>query len=199
MERLAASARAGEAATVLAWHRRGFRLFWTWVLTALRSPWQNAYVECLIGSIRREWLDHVIVTSGVGLAARTRGRRRVLHEHEDAPDSRQGRTGATTRHEASVGRIVEIPLVNGLPHRHDRLATLPLVRRFLFLYPPCPANSIGMPEPGLTRSATLPDATKRSGLTSGMSTHSRWRESSFRQAPVRTMREPNHDATLWVG
>jgi transposase InsO family protein len=31
------------------------------VLTAARSPWQNPYVERLIGSIRRECLDHVIV------------------------------------------------------------------------------------------------------------------------------------------
>jgi len=31
------------------------------VLAAPRSPWQNPYVERLIGSIRRECLDHVIV------------------------------------------------------------------------------------------------------------------------------------------
>src|SRR6267154_2427474 len=31
------------------------------VVTAPRSPWQNAYVERIIGSIRRECLDHVIV------------------------------------------------------------------------------------------------------------------------------------------
>jgi putative transposase len=31
------------------------------VVTASRSPWQNAYVERIIGSIRRECLDHVIV------------------------------------------------------------------------------------------------------------------------------------------
>jgi transposase InsO family protein len=31
------------------------------VLTAPRSPWQNAYVERFIGSVRRECLDHVIV------------------------------------------------------------------------------------------------------------------------------------------
>ena len=30
------------------------------VVTAPRSPWQNAYVERVIGSIRRECLDHVI-------------------------------------------------------------------------------------------------------------------------------------------
>jgi transposase InsO family protein len=29
--------------------------------TAARSPWQNGYIERLIGSIRRECLDHVLV------------------------------------------------------------------------------------------------------------------------------------------
>jgi hypothetical protein len=33
----------------------------TEVITAPRSPWQNPYVERLIGSIRRECLDHVII------------------------------------------------------------------------------------------------------------------------------------------
>ena len=33
----------------------------TEVMTAPRSPWQNPYVERLIGSIRRECLDHMIV------------------------------------------------------------------------------------------------------------------------------------------
>ena len=33
------------------------------VLSAPRSPWQRAYVERVIGSIRRECLDHVIVLS----------------------------------------------------------------------------------------------------------------------------------------
>ena len=31
------------------------------VVTAPRSPWQNAYVERIIGSIRRECLDHVVI------------------------------------------------------------------------------------------------------------------------------------------
>jgi transposase InsO family protein len=37
------------------------------VLTAPHSPWQNAYVERFIGSVRRECLDHVIVFSAIGL------------------------------------------------------------------------------------------------------------------------------------
>ena len=37
------------------------------VLTAPRSPWQNAHLERLIGSIRRECLDHVIVLNEAGL------------------------------------------------------------------------------------------------------------------------------------
>ena len=37
------------------------------VMTAPRSPWQNAYVERFIGSVRRECLDHVIVLNAAGL------------------------------------------------------------------------------------------------------------------------------------
>lgn len=49
------------------------------VLTAPQSPWQNTYVERLIGSIRRECLDHVIVLSEAGL-------RRVLKSYFDYHD-----------------------------------------------------------------------------------------------------------------
>lgn len=37
------------------------------VPTAPQSPWQNPYVERLIGSIRRECLDHVIVSNETAL------------------------------------------------------------------------------------------------------------------------------------
>ncbi|MHB8541545.1 MAG: integrase core domain-containing protein [Candidatus Acidiferrales bacterium] len=38
------------------------------VLTAPQSPWQNHYVERLIGSVRRECLDHVIVYNEAGFS-----------------------------------------------------------------------------------------------------------------------------------
>jgi hypothetical protein len=65
------------------------------VLTAARSTWQNAYVARVIGSIRREGLDHVIVLSVAGLQRVLADYVTHLHEHEDAPQSRQGRTGVT--------------------------------------------------------------------------------------------------------
>jgi putative transposase len=44
------------------------------VLTAARSPWQNPYIERVIGSIRRECLDHIIIFNDKHL-------RRVLKEY----------------------------------------------------------------------------------------------------------------------
>jgi putative transposase len=92
------------------------------VLTAVRSPWQNAYAERLIGSIRRECLDHVIIGNA-------RGRRRVLHAYveyylkarthlsldKDAPISRPVASPAD-------GDIVAIPHLGGLHHRYERRA-----------------------------------------------------------------------------
>ena len=92
------------------------------VRTAPRSPWQNAYVERVIGSIRRECLDHVIAVNAVAL-------QRVLTEYvayylrsrthlaldKDAPISRAVMP-------SSAGRIVVTAHVGGLHHRYDRLA-----------------------------------------------------------------------------
>jgi putative transposase len=87
------------------------------IRTAPRSPWQNAYSERVIRSIRRECLDHVIVLSGVGLqrvladyVAYYMNTRTHLSLGKDAPAPRP-----VTK--PSVGRIVEILLVNGLHRR----------------------------------------------------------------------------------
>jgi transposase InsO family protein len=92
------------------------------VLTAPHSPWQNPFAERLIGSIRRECLNHVLVLGESHL-------RRILaryfsHYHrarthlaldKDAPDVRPVEF-------PEAGRIVEILEVGGLHHRYARQA-----------------------------------------------------------------------------
>ena len=78
------------------------------VLTAPRSPWQNAYAERLIGSIRRECLDHVIIANERGLRSRLARVRGVLPAIPDSPLARQRCAHLAT------GRIV-----NRRRHRGD--------------------------------------------------------------------------------
>ncbi len=92
------------------------------VRTAPRSPWQNAYVERVIGSIRRKCLDHLVVMNEAGL-------RRVLADYIDY--DMRARTHLALDKDAptpraamppSAGRIVATPQVGGLHHRYDRAA-----------------------------------------------------------------------------
>ena len=92
------------------------------VLSAPRSPWQNAYVERLIGSIRRECFDHVIVVnehhlrrilrSYFGYYHRTRTH---LSVDKDAPYTRPAQLPA-------MGTVIQIAEVGGLHHRYERRA-----------------------------------------------------------------------------
>ena len=91
------------------------------VLTAPRSPWQNAYVERFIGSVRRECLDHVIIFPAAGLA-RAHALRDVLQTIPHASGAGQGRAGLATCFPASAWPIIAIPQVNGLHHRYERRA-----------------------------------------------------------------------------
>jgi putative transposase len=90
------------------------------VLSAPRSPWQRAYVERVIGSIRRECLDHVIVFDEESLRRTLRSyfcyyHRSRLHlsSDKDSPDSRSVQ---------SVGRVIAFPEVGGLHHQYERVA-----------------------------------------------------------------------------
>src|SRR5499433_2103044 len=92
------------------------------VVTAPRSPWQNPYVERLIGSIRRECLDHVIVWNESSLHRVLQNyfeyyerSRTHLALNKDAPVSRPVE-------EPANGRIVEVAQVGGLHHRYQRCA-----------------------------------------------------------------------------
>jgi putative transposase len=92
------------------------------VVTAPHAPWQNPFVERVIGSIRRECLDHVIVWNERGLCRQLRRYvayynqwRPHLSLDKDAPLSRP-------RQPSSAGRIVQIPEVGGLHHHYERRA-----------------------------------------------------------------------------
>jgi transposase InsO family protein len=92
------------------------------VLTAPRSPWQNAYAERLIGSIRRECLDHIVVVNARGLRRVLRAyveyylkSRTHLSLDKDAPMSRPVATPTN-------GEIVAIPHLGGLHHHYERRA-----------------------------------------------------------------------------
>ena len=92
------------------------------VLTAPHAPWQSPYVERLIGSIRRECLDHVIVLNAPHLRRILARYLRYYHRtrthlslEKDAPEPRPVDPPAH-------GPIVEVPEVGGLHHRYERRA-----------------------------------------------------------------------------
>ncbi len=92
------------------------------VPTAPRSPWQSPYVERLIGSIRRECLNHFIVLN-------ERHLRRILSSYFTY--YRESRTHLSLDRNSPIprdvepperGRVIAIPQVGGLHHRYRRAA-----------------------------------------------------------------------------
>ncbi len=92
------------------------------VVTAPRSPWQNPFIEPLIGSIRRECLDHVIVLN-------ERHLRRILRSyfeyfHHSRTHLSLDRNSPVPREiePPARGRVIAIPQGGGLHHRYRRAA-----------------------------------------------------------------------------
>jgi transposase InsO family protein len=87
--------------------------------TSPRSPWQNGYAERLIGSIRRECLDHVIVFS-------ERHLRHLLLSYMKSHN--EARTHLSLEKDAPVPRAVDRaghilcrPILGGLHHHYARI------------------------------------------------------------------------------
>ena len=92
------------------------------VLIAPQSPWQNPYCERVIGSIRRECVDYVIVLNEAHL-------RRILADyfeyyHGCRPHLSLNRNSPTPREvePPSQGKVIAIPKVGSLHHRYTRAA-----------------------------------------------------------------------------
>jgi hypothetical protein len=90
------------------------------IVTAYRSPWQNGYCERVIGSIKRECLDHLIVLNENHLRCILNDYityynkyRTHLGINKDSPEGRPVQT---------EGKIDKIPVVNGLHHVYFRQA-----------------------------------------------------------------------------
>ncbi len=92
------------------------------VPTAPRSPWQNPYCERVIGSIRRECLDHVIILNDRHL-------KRILSAYFDYYHNCRTHLSLDRNSPApreveppSRGDVISIPQVGGLHHRYTRAA-----------------------------------------------------------------------------
>ena len=92
------------------------------VLIRPRSPWQNPYVERVIGSIRRDCLDHIVALNETHLRSVLRSfvtyyhrSRTHLSLEKDSPDPREVQP-------PKAGNVVEFPEVGGLHHRYERRA-----------------------------------------------------------------------------
>jgi putative transposase len=92
------------------------------IVIAPRSPWQNPYVERLIGSIRRECLDHIVVLHERNLKHILASYFAYYHRFRthlslamDCPEPRPV-------HVLDEGRVVAVSEVGGLHHHYERRA-----------------------------------------------------------------------------
>jgi transposase InsO family protein len=90
------------------------------VLTAPQSPWQNPYAERLIGSIRRDCLNHFVILNAKHLKRTLATYFRYYHESRTHLGLRK--QCPVYRQVCSAGSIVEIPQLGGLHHRYERIA-----------------------------------------------------------------------------
>lgn len=88
--------------------------------TAPRSPWQNPFMERMIGTIRRDCLDHVIVLNETHLKG-------VLQDYFDYYHNCRthmalNRDSPKTRdvHPTECGNVITFPMVGGIHHRYER-------------------------------------------------------------------------------
>ena len=92
------------------------------ICIAPRSPWQNCFVERMIGSIRRECLNHVIVLNENHLRRLLKDYFRYYHESRTHLSLNKDAPGCRPIQSNKSERIIQIPQVGGLHHRYERHA-----------------------------------------------------------------------------
>ena len=90
--------------------------------TAYESPWQNPYAERVIGSIRRDCLDHVVIFNEKHLHMILTDYFDYYHKcrthlglEKDCPNTR-------VVEEPEKGKVIQFPKVGGLHHLYSRQA-----------------------------------------------------------------------------
>ncbi|MCH7839724.1 MAG: transposase [Planctomycetes bacterium] len=89
---------------------------------APRSPWQNPYVERVIGSIRRECLDHIVVLNKRHLTRILRSYFAYYHQWRPHRSLEMNSPDGRSVHPPEMGEIIEFPTVSGLHHTYIRKA-----------------------------------------------------------------------------
>ena len=92
------------------------------VITAPRSPWQNPYVERIIGSIRRECLNHVIIFNERHLRQMLRSYARYYHEARTHLSLDKQSLVPRSIQQPDQGTVVAFPHVGSLHHEYRRAA-----------------------------------------------------------------------------
>lgn len=92
------------------------------VSTAPRSPWQNPFVERIIGSIRRDCLDHVVVLNEQHLRRILRSYFEYYHTSRNHLSLNKDPPASRTVEPTDLDNVVASPQVGGLHHRCGRLA-----------------------------------------------------------------------------
>lgn len=90
------------------------------ILTAYRAPWQNGFVERLIGSIRRDCLDHLIIVNESHL--RKCLKRYFHYYHNQRTHLGLSKDSPEPRRVDAVGKIERVAVANGLHHFYFRRA-----------------------------------------------------------------------------
>ena len=92
------------------------------MLSAPRSPWRRAYVERVIGSIRRECLDHIIVVDEQLLVLTLTRYCSYYHRWRTHLSLDKDATGGRCSQEQKEGQVIEFREVGGLHHHYERRA-----------------------------------------------------------------------------
>ena len=89
--------------------------------TARRSPWQNPIAECVIGTLRRECLDHMIILNEKHLHSVLEG---YIYEYYNVSRTHMSleKDSPVPRPVHATGKIVSKPILGGLHHVYSRVA-----------------------------------------------------------------------------